>query len=117
MYLRSFTLAAVLTFSAVATIHAEPVSPEPGFPTARVRVWQMGLLRGDRLQHATFAFTAGLMSGLSSREPIAAAATALSLGLAKEIWDGRNGHFDGLDLLAGATGAAGAAFTTITLKR
>ena len=74
-------------------------------------------MRADRLQHASFAYTAGVMVGLTSREPTAAVASVLVLGLAKEIWDIRRTGFDWLDLGADALGAAGAAATTVTLGR
>ena len=95
-----------------------PSTPEaPEFPSAEVRGWQTGMLRPDRLQHMSFSYTAGAMVGLTSREPSAAVGTVLVLGVAKELWDGRRGHFDWLDLAADALGAAGAAATTVTLTR
>ena len=89
----------------------------PAFPTSEARVWQMGLMRSDRLQHATFSFSAGLMIGLTSEEPVAAATGAMAFGLAKELWDARTGRFDVLDLVADAFGAAGAFASTVTLTR
>jgi hypothetical protein len=94
-----------------------PVSSAATFPKPEVRVWQMGLMRADRLQHVTFSYTAGLMLGLTSQEPLAAASGAMVIGLAKELWDARTGRFDSLDLVADALGAAGALATTVTLTR
>lgn len=89
----------------------------PAFPDREARVWQMGLTRSDRLQHATFSFSAGLMIGLTAEEPLAAAGGAMAFGLAKELWDARTGRFDVLDLVADALGAAGAFASTVTLTR
>jgi len=74
-------------------------------------------VRADRLQHTMFSLSAGLMIGLTSEEPLAAASGAMAFGIAKELWDARNGGFDALDLFADALGAAGAYATTFTLTR
>jgi hypothetical protein len=87
-------------------------APAPPLPPPSVRAWQTGLLRPDRLEHASFAFTLGLGVGLISRQPAAAAASALTLGLAKEVRDRRHGGFDPVDLAADAIGAAFAALAT-----
>ena len=94
-----------------------PTSTSPAFPDARVRAWQTGILRPHRIQHVSFAYTSGVMVGLTSREPGLAFGSALVLGLAKEIWDIRRSGFDWVDLGADALGAAGAAATTVTLGR
>jgi hypothetical protein len=96
-------------FPAAAT--AEPVAPPPPPPPA-VRAWQTGLLRSDRLEHASFAFTLGLGVGLLSRQPAGAAASALAFGLAKEARDRRHGGFDRVDLAADLIGATLAAVAT-----
>jgi hypothetical protein len=85
--------------------------------SARVRVWQTGLVAPDRLQHASLSLTAGLMLGASSREPAAALGGAIALGLGKELWDRRHGRFDAADLLADLVGAAAAAWVTSALDR
>jgi hypothetical protein len=57
------------------------------------------------LEHAglSFALTSALV--IATRDRRVAAAGVLSLGLAKELWDGRgSGGFDPVDLAAGATG-------------
>ncbi len=115
-------LFASLGFATLA--HAEPVAPaaleapaSPAFPAREARVWQMGLMRADRLQHATFSLNAGLMIGLTSEEPAAAAGGAMLFGLAKELRDARTDRFDVLDLVADAIGAAGAYALTVTLTR
>ena len=82
----------------------------PAFPDARVRAWQVGLLRPDRLQHAGISFALGVGFTLATREPVAGAGAALALGALKELWDSRHGGADAVDLLADAVGAcAGAA--------
>jgi hypothetical protein len=111
------TTTQVATPETSAHADATVAAAAPAVPDARVRAWQVGLARPDRLQHAAFAFTAGMMFGLTSEAPSAAAVSALGLGLAKELWDQRQHHFDVVDLLADAVGAAGAAAATITLTR
>jgi hypothetical protein len=105
----------------VACAWARPVhataAETPALPPPRVRAWQTGLLRTDRLEHATLAFTVGLGAGVLSRSPAAAAGSAFAVGLAKEIRDRRHGGFDPLDLAADTFGAACAAFATAGLKR
>jgi hypothetical protein len=54
---------------------------------------------------------------LLSRQPPSAAASALTLGLIKEIRDHRHGGFDPVDLVADAAGAALAAVATHALTR
>jgi len=89
-----------------------PVPPPPS-----VRAWQTGLLREDRLEHASLSFTVGLGAGFLSRRPAAAVGGALALGLAKELRDRRHGGFDPVDLLADALGAGLAALATHVLER
>jgi len=98
--------------AALAGTSASPPAPSPA-----VRAWQTGLLRPDRLEHVSFAFTLGLGVGLLSRQPPSAAASALTLGLIKEIRDHRHGGFDPVDLVANAAGAALAAVATHALTR
>ena len=99
-----------------ATATAGPAASPP-LPPPTVRAWQTGLLRSDRLEHVSFAFTLGLGVGLLSRQPAAAAASALSLGLAKEVRDRRHGGFDPVDLAADAIGAGLSAEATPPLTR
>ena len=91
----------------------DAAAPQP--PPARVRAWQTGLLRPDRLEHASLSFTLGLGAGLVSRRPGAAAA-ALGVGLLKEVRDRGHGGFDPVDLLADALGAGLAALATHALE-
>lgn len=98
--------------AALAETTASPPLPRPA-----VRAWQTGLLRPDRLEHTSFAFTLGLGVGLLSRQPGGAAASAFTLGLAKEMRDRRHGGFDPVDLVADAIGAAVAAVATHALAR
>ena len=74
------------------------------FPPPHVRAWQVGLVRGDRLQHASLSFALAAATIIATRNRAAGAATAFALGLGKEIWDGRRGHFDPVDLAADAVG-------------
>lgn len=75
------------------------------FPTPRVRGWQTGLLRPDRIEHASLSFTLAAALVLATRSPGAAAAGVFALGFGKELWDTRGGSgFDAIDLAADATG-------------
>lgn len=112
--LTSITLLFGLAFTPSAA-RAEITAPSPPLPSARA--WQTSLLRPDRLEHASFAFTFGLGVGLLSRQPGAAAASTFTLGLAKEVRDRRHGGFDPVDLVAGAIGAGLAAVVTHALVR
>jgi len=76
------------------------------FPAPRVRAWQVGLVRGDRMEHASlsFALTSALI--IVTRNRAASAATAFAFGIGKELWDRRTGAFDPVDLTADAVGVA-----------
>ena len=76
------------------------------FPAPRVRAWQVGLVRGDRMEHASlsFALTSALI--IVTRNRAASAATAFAFGIGKELWDQRTGSFDPVDLSADAVGVA-----------
>jgi hypothetical protein len=76
------------------------------FPPPLVRTWQTGLVRPDRLQHASLSFTLAAGATAVTRRPLASFAGTLLLGLAKEAWDARRTAFDPADLAADATGAA-----------
>ena len=89
----------------------------PGFPPPRVRAWQTGLLRPDRLQHASLALSSGLSIGLLTQEPAAAAGSAMAIGLLKELWDMRRSRFDVVDLAADGIGAGLSAAGTAVLRR
>lgn len=102
--------------SSPATATAGPDAMPP-LPPPTVRACQTGLLRPDRLEHASLAFSLGLGVGILSRQPAAAAASALGLGLAKEVRDRRHGGFDLVDLAADAIGAGLAAVATRALTR
>jgi hypothetical protein len=111
---RSDSLAAGVARSdslAARVVPADPLAAQvvradslTSFPPPHVRAWQVGLVRGDRLQHASlsFALTSALI--IATRNRAAGAATALAAGLGKELWDGRQGHFDPVDLAADAVG-------------
>jgi len=74
------------------------------FPPPRVRAWQVGLVRGDRMEHASLslALTSALI--IVTRNRAASAATALAFGVGKELWDQRTSRFDPVDLTADAVG-------------
>lgn len=87
---------------------------ERELPPPGVRAWQTGLLRADRLEHASLAFTLGIGTGLATRKPAAACAVPAVLGLGKEIVDRRGTGFDLVDLAADLLGAGAAcALTTL----
>jgi hypothetical protein len=98
-----------LALLAVLACSPLPAAAGPALPPAAARAWQTGLLRADRLEHASLSFTVGLGVGVLSKQPAAGAASALGLGLAKELRDRRHGGFDPVDLLADAIGAGLAA--------
>jgi hypothetical protein len=75
-------------------------------PSPTVRAWQTGLLRPDRLQHASLSFTIAAGAGLVGRPRGQAFALTLALGLLKELRDARVDRFDVVDLAADAGGAA-----------
>ena len=99
-----------------ATAPAGPAASPP-LPAPATRAWQTGLLRPDRLEHASFSFTLGLGAGLLSRQPASAGGSALAIGLVKEIRDRHRGGFDPVDLAADALGAGLAAVATLALVR
>lgn len=77
---------------------AVPGAPGPGL----LQDPGHGLVRADRLVHASLAMALGVGVGIATREPAAGAGTAVSLALAKELFDHR---FDRGDLAAGVLGA------------
>ena len=80
------------------------------FPPPRVRAWQVGLVRGDRLEHASLSFALTSAFTIATRNRGVAVASTLALGLAKELWDGRHTVFDPVDLAADAVGTGLAAW-------
>jgi VanZ family protein len=87
------------------------VAPESlaAFPAPRVRAWQVGVVRPDRLEHAGLSFTLGAAFTLAFRDRLPAAALTLALGAGKEYWDSRQARGSGsgaeaLDLVADAVG-------------
>jgi hypothetical protein len=109
---RRIGIALLMRLALCATAATAGPAASPPLPPPAVRAWQTGLLRPDRLEHASLAFTLGLGAGLLSQRPAAAAASALAFGLAKEVRDRRHGGFDRVDLAADAIGAALAAVAT-----
>ncbi len=95
-----------------ATVAASAAAAGPGLPPASVRRWQTGLLRPDRLQHASASFALAAGGGIASERKATAFTFAFTVGLAKECWDARRGHFDTLDLAADAAGSLLGALTT-----
>ncbi|MBI5711272.1 MAG: hypothetical protein HZC42_13370 [Candidatus Eisenbacteria bacterium] len=106
-----------LVVMALAAAREARAADAPAPPPAQVRAWQTGLTRADRLQHASLAFTSGLAAGLVSRRPAGAGGVALTLGLAKELWDARRSSFDPVDLAADLAGAALATLATAAFER
>ncbi len=111
------TLQAWLLVLTLAAVREARAADAPALPASRVRAWQTGLLRPDRLEHASLAFTGGLAAGLLSRRPAGALGAALALGLAKELWDARRSSFDRGDLAADLAGAGLAALATAAFER
>src|SRR5262249_15634611 len=96
-----------------AAQEADSLGVRPGFwlDPAQEGAW----LRSDHLQHTSLSFTIGLGAGLATGEP-AVAASALALGIAKEVFDSRRAGASKRDLVADLVGtalavAAVAAFT------
>lgn len=89
-----------------ALAQAVPADSTAVYPPPHVRAWQVGLVRPDRLQHASLSFTLAAGAALATRRPVASFAVTLAFGLAKELWDARGGEFDPVDLAADAAGAA-----------
>ena len=85
---------------------------ERELPPPGVRAWQTGILRADRLEHASLAFTLGLGTGLATRKPAVAFAVPAVLGLGKEIADRHGTGFDLVDLAADLLGAGAASALT-----
>ena len=91
---------------------ATRTAEERELPPPGVRAWQTGLLRPDRIEHASLAFTIGLATGLATRKPAAAFGVPAALGLGKEVADRSGTGFDLVDLAADLLGAAAAASLT-----
>jgi uncharacterized protein YfiM (DUF2279 family) len=72
--------------------------------------------RSDHLQHASLSLTIGLGAGMATGEP-AAAASALALGVAKEIFDSRRAGASRRDLVADLIGTALAVAAVAALTR
>ena len=83
-----------------------PDSARPASVRTSMHSWQTGLLRTDRLQHASLSFTLAAGAGLAGASRARAFALTFALGTAKEVHDGRHGRFDVVDLAADAVGAA-----------
>lgn len=89
----------------VAAADSLPPRSLASFPVPQRRAWQAGLVRPDRLEHASLSFTLAAAVLLATRDRAAGAGTAFALGLAKECWDARGASgFDPVDLAADAGG-------------
>ena len=111
----ALTLVASIAPLARAAGDAEPASTPPEareLPPPDARPWQTGLLRADRLEHASLSLTLGLGAGLATRKPAVAVIVPATLGFAKEVADRRHGGFDVVDLAADLIGAAAAGALT-----
>lgn len=91
---------------------AGATAPEARSPAAQTISGPPGLVRADRLQHASLSFTLAAGLTVATRARAAAAGITLALGFAKELWDARREGADLVDLLADAAGA-GAALVTV----
>ena len=111
----ALTIAFVLPALAGAPGLAVAETPPP-LPSRETRAWQTGLLRTDRLQHASLAFTLGLGVGAVTREPWAAFGGVSVLALGKEVADRHRTGFDPVDLAAGMIGAGAAALVVSTWR-
>ncbi len=104
---RALALGAILCASAPALARAA-AGPDSviAFPSAADRRWQTGLLRHDRLQHASLSFVLAGAARTAGRPRGESFALSLSAGVLKEARDARHGSFDFVDLAADALGAA-----------
>jgi len=85
--------------------HAAAAPDSLAFPPPRVRAWQLGLARPDRLQHASLSFALAAGTGIATRDRAAAFGATLCVGVLKEVWDSRRDRFDVVDLTADLAGA------------
>ena len=104
----ALTLAGLLaaTLHGPSIAHAGAGDDSLRVPAARIRAWQVGLTRPDRLQHASLSFTLAAGAGLAGGTRREAFLLTLGLGTVKELRDRHHGGFDPVDLTAGAIGAA-----------
>jgi len=107
----------LLLIAALGGFPPRAARAEPSLPAREVRAWQTGLLRTDRLQHASLALTLGLGIGVVTRDPWAAFGGVSVLALGKEVADRHRTGFDPVDLTAGVIGAGAAALITSTWQR
>jgi hypothetical protein len=104
---RTCLLACALAMLARAPLaRAEAVADTLRVPPARIRAWQLGLARPDRLEHASLSFTLAAGAGLAGGTRTNAFLLSLGLGTLKELRDRHHGGFDPIDLAADALGAA-----------
>lgn len=88
-----------------ATTDTSASRPLAAWSEPAVRAWQAGMLRPDRLQHASVSFTLAAAVLLATRSRTASAAGTLALGIGKELWDMRSASgFDPVDLAADGAG-------------
>lgn len=114
--LLAVVFACVLAPVAVAA-PADSSAAAPGWPNPRVRSWQTGAVRPDRLQHASLSFAlAAAATAVGGREGAAFAGTLL-LGVGKEAWDARGSRFDTGDLAADLAGAAFGTWAGAAIRR
>ena len=84
---------------------AAPLDSLAAFPSPRMRAWQAGFVRPDRMEHfgLSFVLTSALI--VATRDRRVATGATLSLLVGKELWDRKSGGaFDPVDLAAGAGG-------------
>ncbi len=95
-----------------ASVTDRRLEPLAAFPPPRVRAWQVGLLRPDRLEHAGLSFTLAAALTVAFRDRASAAGLTLALGVAKEFLDSRREGAEAMDLAADAVGL-GVALVTV----
>lgn len=96
--------AAARAGGAPADTLSRPLAPPP-----RVRAWQLGLARADRLQHASLAASLAAGLAIAGAGRTGAFASVVAVGALKECDDARHSRFDPVDLAADVLGAFGGA--------
>lgn len=100
------SLACAVALACPVRAHAGAADSTRTLPPARIRAWQCGLLRDDRLRHASLSCALAAGGGLVTRRPVAAAGATIAIGVFKECVDARRTRFDPVDLAADVLGAA-----------
>jgi hypothetical protein len=105
MHVVTSLLAAPLLFATPHVVAAPDSLQLARLDAAPAREARGGLLRADRLEHASLSFTLAAGVGLTGRSRTEALAFSFTLGFVKELRDRRHSRFDPVDLAADAIGA------------